>query len=141
MVRSITDPRQVKYLLGALVALVVADGIITKFLVGSGLGRESNPFLENIVGDSIFLPLKIFGAILCAVILWDIHRRLPKVALVAICSFIALYSVIVLWNVGVFFIAQSQITHEAVHVSFLPVSLPDFYLTIYGCNTRSNSHA
>ena len=106
MVRSITDPRQVKYLLGALVALVVADGIITKFLVGSGLGRESNPFLENIVGDSIFLPLKIFGAILCAVILWDIHRRLPKVALVAICSFIALYSVIVLWNVGVFFIAR-----------------------------------
>jgi len=104
--RSITDPRQVKYLLSALVALVVADGIITEFLVGSGLGRETNPFLENIVGDSIFLPLKIFGAILCAFILWDIHRRLPKVALAAICGFVALYSVIVLWNVGVFFITK-----------------------------------
>jgi len=102
MVRNLADPRQVRYLLGALVALVIADGVITEFIILNGLGRESNPFLKNIVGDSIFLTLKILGAVLCAVILRDIHRRYPRLAIAATCCFVALYSIIVLWNVGVF---------------------------------------
>ena len=75
--------------------------------VRTGLGREGNPLLENIVEESIFLPLKVAGALLCAFILWDINKRWPKLALTATSCFVALYSGIVLWNVAVFLIARA----------------------------------
>lgn len=92
-----------KYLLLVLVLLVVADGLITNFLVVGGLAREGNPFLKSAVGDTNFLILKASGALLCALILWDIYKRWPKLALISICCFIASYAGIVLWNVGLFF--------------------------------------
>ena len=36
---------QIRILLGSLVAAVVADGVITKFLVLNGFASEGNPFL------------------------------------------------------------------------------------------------
>ena len=106
-VKGLAIPRRIGYLLSALVVLVIADGLITQFLIRTGLGRESNPFLKDIVGESIFLPLKVLGAVLCAFILWDIHKRWPKLALVATSCFVALYSGIVLWNTAVFLIARA----------------------------------
>ncbi|MFC2013530.1 DUF5658 family protein [Chloroflexota bacterium] len=93
-----------KYLLGLLAGFVILDGLLTYFLVGSGLAREGNPLLSPIVGEGTFLVLKVVGAILCVLILWDIHRRSPKLALIATPCFVVVYSAIVTWNLSIFFI-------------------------------------
>ena len=95
-----------RYPLGVLVALVVADGLITQFLITRGLGREGNPFLQDFIGEQSFLIIKIVGAILCAFILWDIYKRQPKMALISSLCFIALYVVIVGWNLSIFVAAH-----------------------------------
>ncbi len=94
-----------KYLLGLLVALVISDGLLTQFLVTNGVAREGNPLLEPIVGEAGFMVLKVVGALLCALILWDVHRRFPKVALIATSCFVVGYGVIVLWNLSIFALA------------------------------------
>ncbi len=91
-----------KYILGLLVALVIADGFLTQFLISDGLAREGNPFLQPIVGDVGFLALKVAGALLCAIILWDIYRRYRKVALIATSCFVVVYAGIIVWNLSIF---------------------------------------
>jgi len=91
---------RIRYLLGILVALITVDALISQFLMKSGLGREVNPLMEPFVGEHVFIPLKVFGAMLCAFILWDIHRRWPKLALVATSCFVSIYCGIVLWNIA-----------------------------------------
>ena len=88
------------YLLGLLVAFVIGDGLLTHFLVTGGIAREGNPFLQPLVGEAGFIVLKVAGALLCAVILWDIYRRYPKVALISTSFFVVCYGVIVLWNLS-----------------------------------------
>ena len=95
-----------KYPLGVLVALIIVDGIISHFLVTRGLGREGNPFLQSMVGEQNFLILKVVGALLCALILWDIYKRRPKMALISSLCFVGLYAVIVCWNLSLYFISQ-----------------------------------
>jgi hypothetical protein len=92
---------RIKCLLIVLVILVIVDGLITQFVVGSGLGREGNPFLKGIVGESVFIPIKALGAGLCAFIIWDIHKHWAKMALIATVCFIVIYTGIVFWNFGV----------------------------------------
>lgn len=94
-----------KYLLGLLAAFVISDGLLTYFLIESGLAREGNPFLVPIVGEGNFMVLKVVGTILCVLILWDIYRRFPKLALISTSCFVVAYGVIVLWNLGLFFVA------------------------------------
>ena len=94
-----------KYLLGLLVVLVISDGLLTQFLVTNGVAREGNPLLEPIVGEAGFMVLKVVGALLCALILWDVHRRFPKVALISTSCFVFGYGVIVLWNLSIFALA------------------------------------
>ena len=91
-----------KYLLGTLVAFVIMDGILTQLLVKSGLAREGNPLLQPFVGEVGFIILKVAGAFLCAFILWDIYRRLPRIGIIA--TFIAVigYGAIVAWNSSIF---------------------------------------
>ena len=96
-----TSKRRMKYLLAALVALVTLDGVITEFLVGSGSAREINPFLEPLVGSTGFMILKAVGALVCAFILWDVHRRFPKVGVIATWTAVVGYAAIVLWNAGI----------------------------------------
>jgi hypothetical protein len=102
-----TGIHRMTYLLGALVALVVSDGLISQFLVRHGLGREGNPFLETLVGKDTFLIIKVLGVLLCALILWDIYGRRPKLAVITTLCFVVLYGGIVLWNLYVFLIAQA----------------------------------
>ena len=94
-----------KYLLGLLVILVVSDGLITRFLVTNGVAQEGNPLLQPIVGKAGFLTLKVVGALLCALILWDIYRRFPRLALIATSVFVFGYLGIVLWNLSIFAMA------------------------------------
>ncbi len=93
-----TGNHRIYYLLGALVALVTLDGVLTEFLVGSGAARELNPFLEPLIGEFGFMVLKVAGALLCAFILWDVHRRYPRLGIIATWVAVAGYAVIVLWN-------------------------------------------
>ena len=90
-----------KLLLVLLVLFVIGDGVVTHFLITGGIATEGNPLLEPIVGDMGFIFLKIAGALLCAVILWDIYRRHPRVAMISTSVFVVFYAGIVTWNVGI----------------------------------------
>ena len=92
------------YLLLALVILVVADGLVTRFLILNNIATERNPFLVGIVGTQAFLKIKVAGALLAAVILWDIYRRWPVLAKVATSLFVFIYAGIVTWNLYVLFL-------------------------------------
>ena len=103
---SLAKVNQMRCLLGTIIALVIADGLITQFLVTSRLGREWNPFLQTFVGGENFLIIKMVGSLLGAFILWEIYRKHPMVALISTLCFIVLYTGIVYWNLGVFFVTQ-----------------------------------
>src|SRR3972149_11585313 len=66
---------QMRLLLGSLFALVVADGLITSFLVQSDLAREWNPFLQRLVGGQQFMMVKMVGAAAIVFLLWSMYRR------------------------------------------------------------------
>ncbi len=98
--------RQFVSLLITLVALVIADGLISQFLIRTGLGSEGNPFLMNWVTGPDFIATKAAGALLCALILWDIYKHWPKPAMFIIVVFVVLYAGILFWNISVFVIGQ-----------------------------------
>ncbi|UCB42717.1 MAG: hypothetical protein JSV77_09730 [Dehalococcoidales bacterium] len=91
-----------KYLLSLLILLNITDGVLTHFVIELGLGSEGNPFLLNLVGEPSFIILKAVGAFVCAFILWDIHRRHPRLAFFSTSVFVAFYIGIVTWNSAVF---------------------------------------
>lgn len=96
--------RKIEYLLGTLLSLVVADGIISQFLIKSGLGREGNPLLRTIVSEGNFLIVKMCGAIVCVLVLWNIARRAPRLVFIVSVSLVALYTAILFWNIAVYLI-------------------------------------
>jgi hypothetical protein len=87
------------FLLLLLIAAVIADGLITEFLVNYGIGKELNPFLQNVLADGNLILIKIIGALLSALILEGIYRRQPKMAMVTTYFFIAVYGGIIYWNI------------------------------------------
>jgi uncharacterized membrane protein len=101
-----TGIHRIRRLLVVLIALVISDGVITRFLISSGLGREANPFLQPLVGGGNFLIIKVVGALLAAFILWDIYKHWPRLAVISSRCFVGLYSGIVAWNLSVFFTTQ-----------------------------------
>jgi len=96
---------RMKVLLGTLILFVVLDGLLTELLINRGAAREINPFLQPLVGDIGFMLLKVVGALLCALILWDIYRRFPKLASIATWIAVVGYGVIVVWNASLFIMA------------------------------------
>jgi cellulose synthase/poly-beta-1,6-N-acetylglucosamine synthase-like glycosyltransferase len=96
--------RRIEYLLGTLLALVVADGLISQFLIESGIGQEGNPLLKTIVAEGDLLIIKICGAILCVLILWNMAKRAPRLVFIASVSLVSVYTAILFWNLAVFFI-------------------------------------
>ena len=94
-----------RYMLYTLFALIVADGILSNFLVIQKLGREWNPFLKNLVGSEQFLLIKACGALLVVVIMWEIYKKRPRMAIVSSLCFLVLYTGIIYWNSFVFLLA------------------------------------
>ncbi len=90
----------IKHLLVVMVALSAADALASQSLIALGLGYEGNPFLRGLSGGG-FLVVKLAGAVLAALILWDIHRRQPGVAVTAAALLVAFLTLIVYWNVGI----------------------------------------
>ena len=72
-------------------------------LIKYGIAREGNPFLANIAGDFGFMILKIVGVLLAAFIIWDIHRRYPRIAFWTACTFLVIYFGVVIWNLYLLF--------------------------------------
>jgi len=89
------------YLLGFLAVFIISDGLLTYFLVGSGAGREGNALLEPVLAGGSFLTLKVVATIICVIILWDLYKRSPRLAVISTSCFVVAYGVIVLWNFGV----------------------------------------
>ena len=94
-----------KHFLGLLVVFGISDGVLTYFMVDNGLAREANPFLLTLAGELNFLILKVIAILLCAIILWDIYRRLPRAALISTSCFAVCYGGIVFWNLSWLFVA------------------------------------
>jgi len=87
-----------------LFGLIVADGLLTNFLVNNGHGLEVNPFLKAWVGQDIFLAIKVSGAFLATLILWIKYNWKPKLVYGITTVFLALYTGIIFWNLSVFLI-------------------------------------
>jgi hypothetical protein len=99
---SIKGREKIFYLLIALVAFVIIDGILTQFLITGGKAWEANAFLAPMIGSTGFMLLKTFGSLFCALVLWDISIRHRKLAEVAIWIAVAGYGCIVIWNTSLF---------------------------------------
>ena len=91
---------QIKILLGALFATIVADGIITRFLISRGLASEGNPFLGDWVYNEAFYTLKICGALLALMYLWSIYKRYPRLSIGLTSLFLLVYTFIIFWNLS-----------------------------------------
>jgi hypothetical protein len=81
--------------------MVVADGLITQFLVAGGYGSEVNPFLRAWAGGDSFLAIKISGAFLATLILWIKYNAKPRTVYAIAVVFLIFYTVIVFWNLFV----------------------------------------
>jgi len=89
---------QIRILLGALFAAVVADGIITMYLFHNGLAQEGNPFMVHWVVEDKLLSIKILGGLLAAIYLWNVFRRHPKVSIISTSILLTGYLFIIGWN-------------------------------------------
>ena len=96
--------RKTGYLLGTLLSLVVADGIISQFLIKSGIGQEGNPFLRTIVTEGNFLIIKMCGAIICVLVLWNMARRSPRLIFIVSVILVAVYTAILFWNLALYLV-------------------------------------
>lgn len=94
---------KIRILIGALFAAIVADGIITRFLVHNGYAKEGNPFLEHWVVEDKLLMIKLLGGLLVAIYLWHIYQRHPKLSICFSSLFLAGYIFIVTWNLLILF--------------------------------------
>ena len=96
------ESRTVRYTLCALFCVIVADGLITQFLVTGGHGSELNPFLKAWVGQGWFLAIKISGAFLATLLLWINYSQKPKLVYRITVVFLAFYTLVLFWNLSVF---------------------------------------
>ncbi len=90
-----------KVLIPLLVALEAADAILTYSAVDTGTVQEANPLMQGLAGTGDFLLMKVSGAILCALLLWLVYRRFPRVSLVAASSIVIFYAAVLSWNLSI----------------------------------------
>jgi hypothetical protein len=104
--RFSVESHKMRLTLYTLFGLIVADGLLTKFLVTSGHGSEVNPFLQAWVGQDLFLAIKVSGAFLATLLLWTKYNAKPKLVHIITVMFLAFYTSIVFWNLFVFLTTQ-----------------------------------
>jgi hypothetical protein len=91
-----------RFMLYTLFALIVADGLLTQFLVTGGFGSETNPFLRAWIGQDMFLAFKVSGAFLVVVYLWFKHSQRPKLVFTVTLLSLVFYTAVIFWNLFVF---------------------------------------
>ena len=100
--RFIINNRKMRWTLYTLFILIVADGLLTKFLVTNQYGLEGNPFLQAWVGQELFLAIKVSGAFLAILLLWIKYNKEPKLTYIIAVVSLVFYTSIVFWNLSVF---------------------------------------
>ena len=98
------EDRSMRFMVYTLFALIVADGLVTQFLVTDGRAAEMNPFLQAWVGKDMFLAIKVSGAFLVSLLLWLKYNAMPKRIFRITASFLTIYTAIVFWNLFVLII-------------------------------------
>ncbi|MFC2063166.1 DUF5658 family protein [Chloroflexota bacterium] len=94
---------KIKLLLGVLFALVVADGVVSHYLVAQSFGIEWNPIARILLGEgNLFIITKILGALLASLFLWRIHKKHPKLATVTTIGAVVIYTGVIYWNLLVY---------------------------------------
>jgi hypothetical protein len=96
------ESRTVRYTLYVLFGIIVADGLLTQFLVTGGYGLESNPLLASWVGEESFLAIKISAAFLATLMLWIKYNTRPRLVYTITVVALGFYTIIVYWNLFVF---------------------------------------
>jgi hypothetical protein len=97
------ESRTARYALITLFGVIVADGLISQFLVTGGYGSEGNPLLMSWVGGESFLAIKISGAFLATLLLWIRYNARPRLVSTVAVVALGVYTTIVYWNLFVFF--------------------------------------
>ena len=98
------ESRTVRYTLYALFCVVVADGLLTQFLVTGGYGQEVNPFMRAWISHGGVLVIKGSGAFLATILLWIKYNVRPRLVYAVTVAFLVFYTIIVFWNLFVFFV-------------------------------------
>jgi hypothetical protein len=99
------ESRTVRYTLYVLFGIIVADGLLSQFLVTGGYGSEGNPLLMSLVGGESFLGIKIAGAFLATLFLWIKYNARPRLVNTVAVVALAFYTAIVYWNLFAFVLA------------------------------------
>ena len=102
------ENRTVRYTLYVLFGIIVADGLISQFLVTGGYGSEVNPLLMSLVGRESFLAIKISGAFLATLLLWIKYNVSPRLVYGITVVALGFYTIIVYWNLFVFLFVTYQ---------------------------------
>ena len=100
------ENRTVRYTLYTLFGIIVADGLISQFLVTGGYGSEGNPLLMSLVGGESFLGIKISGAFLATLFLWTKYNAKPRFVNTVAVTALVLYTAILFWNLLAFILAM-----------------------------------
>jgi hypothetical protein len=104
--RAAPDSRSQRLLLGTLFCLSVADGILTRFIISNGLGREGNFWLTSLASSDALIGIKMLGTVLAGFLLWRLHYIRPKLVMGVTIAFVAWYTLIVFWNIIVIVIGS-----------------------------------
>ncbi|MFC2006584.1 DUF5658 family protein [Chloroflexota bacterium] len=102
--RFVIKSHTMRLMLYTLFALIVADGLITQFLVTTGHALEVNPFLRAWAGQELFLAIKVSGAFLATLLLWIKYDKYPKLVNTITGVFLILYTGVIFWNLFVFLV-------------------------------------
>jgi len=92
---------KVEVLIGIWAAAQVADGVMTYVLASGGVVREGNPFVVPVAASLAFVTLKVLGAVVFAVVLWLVSRKVNVVPALVILA--AMGVGILAWNLSVLF--------------------------------------
>ena len=90
-----------RWMLYTLFSLIVADGLLTEFLVINKYASEANPFLRAWIGQDWFLTIKVSGAFLVTLFLWIKYNTKPKLIYTITTVFLVFYIGVLFWNVFV----------------------------------------
>lgn len=102
------ESRTVRYTLYVLFGIIVADGLLSQFLVTGGYGLEANPLLAHLVGGESFLAIKISAAFLATLLLWIKYNTKPRFVYTIAVVALGFYTTIVYWNLSVFIFMLNQ---------------------------------
>ncbi len=96
--KVIVPAKQMRYLLYVLFGLIVADGILSEYLVSHNLGRELNPVLSTLIGGDQFMLVKVCGALIVIILIWNLYKRRQGIAIIGSLCSLVFYTGIIYWN-------------------------------------------